>query len=49
MRYCVDFENKPGFPGCCDMCHDVHDEFGDDLCGGYDLLDDCEVCCRVAT
>jgi hypothetical protein len=46
---CEDFEDEPGFPGCCDSCHEDANIYGYDMLDGR--LDDgrwYSVCCSIS-
>lgn len=49
MKCCADFAHLSGFPGCCQSCHEDANEYGYSWCEGYGVLEDCEVCCSVAS
>jgi hypothetical protein len=42
-KYCYDFKDEPGFPGCCSSCHEDIEEGHGDYCGPDGFL----LCCRV--
>lgn len=45
---CDDLRNEPGFPGCCDSCHDDEDAGYDSFCELYDSDRLTHiVCCKV--
>lgn len=46
VKTCHDFEDEPGFPGCCGSCH-ADEEYDEET---YTLWrsEELHVCCRVA-
>jgi hypothetical protein len=46
---CMDFADRPGFPGCCDSCHDdANLGYGDNLdCALPGTTVAARLCCRV--
>lgn len=48
MITCMDLEDEPWFPGCCDSCHDDANSYGYEL---FEFVDEDKkeyrVCCRV--
>jgi hypothetical protein len=52
MKYCNDFKDDPGFPGCCGSCHEDEDDGYETLCERYDDPSNpnqmtSKVCCKV--
>jgi hypothetical protein len=49
MKTCEDARSEypDEFPGCCTSCHEDSD-YGYELCGGWGILSEWSVCCRVA-
>ena len=48
MTSCSNYRNDPGFPGCCDACHDDARENGTPLDENPDNRELPPVCCYVA-
>lgn len=49
VLYCTDLDKEPGFPGCCDSCHEDANIGYDDLAEFYvgERMTH-KVCCRVS-
>lgn len=49
MITCNQFSKEPDFPGCCSSCHADNEEYGYWLTAAWNMWDEMDVCCKVAS